>query len=490
MLNRNPPSPEHETEIAAGPFAPTWESLRTFAPPAWFRDAKLGIWSHWGPQSVPMYGDWYARNMYIEGQDQYRYHWRVYGHPSRVGYKDIVPLWRAERFDPDGLMDLFVRAGAHYFVAQAMHHDNFDNFDSTHNPWNAVNIGPKKDIVALWQVAAQAHGLPFGLSEHLGASFNWFSVSKRADTSGPYAGVPYDGTDPAFASLYHQNQGYELQKDGQWFWYTDNADFQAHWFRRIKDVIDRYHPDLLYTDGGVPFGAIGLRIIAHLYNTSAARHGANRAVYTQKDPDPAVSAVGVLDIERGGQNEIAAGPWQSDTSIGDWFYNVRDVYKTPAYVLETLVDIVSKNGNLLLVVPQLPDGRIDDECRYLLEQMVAWMAVNGEGIFGSRPWEVAGEGPSAAPAGAFKEAAVTWTAEDFRFTRKGATLYAYQMAPPKDGRALIRALARDRTHPVTAVQLLGEGRVPFEQTADGLEIAAPDPRCLAGPRGFAVTQEA
>ena len=165
-------------------------------------------------------------------------------------------------------------------------------------------------------------------------------------------------------------------------------------------MIDKFQPDLLYSDGGVPFGEIGLRIIAHLYNTSAARHGGvNQAVYNQKDADPQVYTVGVLDIERGQREEIAEHPWQTDTSVGDWFYNVRDVYKTPGQVLETLVDIVSKNGNLVLNIPQRPDGTLDDECDYLLRRMAVWMRANGEGIFGSRPWDVSGEGASAATAG-------------------------------------------------------------------------------------------
>jgi alpha-L-fucosidase len=476
-------------EIAEGPFAPTWESLRRFQCPDWFRDAKLAFWSHWGPQSVPMYGDWYARHMYIPGHDQYRHHWRVYGHPSKFGYKDIVPLWKAENFDPDALMSLFVAAGAKYFVGQAMHHDNFDNFDSAHNRWNSVNIGPKRDIVGLWREAAKAHGLPFGLTEHLGASFNWFAVNKDSDPTGPYAGVPYDGNDPEYADLYHRNQGYWLDRDGKWNWYTDNAEFHAHWFARIKDVIDKYQPDLLYSDGGVPFGEVGLRIIAHLYNTSAALHGTNQAIYTHKDNTPEVYAVGVLDIERGQRDEIAERPWQTDTSVGDWFYNVRDVYKTPRHVIEMFVDIVSKNGNLCLNIPQKPDGTLDDECDYLLRQMAAWMKPNGEGLFGSRPWEVAGEGPSSSRSGAFNENAVEWSAADFRFTRKGDTLYAYQMRLPENGQAVIRSLATGLARKVASVRLLGHGNVAFMQGAEGLQITLPEFPALEGPHGFAITQE-
>lgn len=482
-------TPDSTLAIMDGPFAPTWESLRQFRCPDWFRDAKFGIWSHWGPQSVPMYGDWYARNMYIEGHDQYRHHWRVYGHPSKSGYKDLVQLWKAERFDPDGLMQLYVDAGAKYFVGQAMHHDNFDNFDSAHHRWNSVQIGPKQDIVGRWRAAAKQHGLPFGLTEHLGASFNWFSANKDSDTTGPYRGVPYDGNDPAFEDLYYRNQGYSLNKDGQWTWYTDNAAFQRHWFARIKDVIDKYQPELLYSDGGVPFGDIGLRMIAHLYNTSAAANGTNQAVYNQKDTDPAVHTVGVFDIERGLMDHIAEQPWQTDTSVGDWFYNVRDVYKTPAHVLEMLVDIVSKNGNLLLNIPQLPDGTLDDECRYLLERMAAWMQRSGEGIFGSRPWDVPGEGPAVLKADQrYHEPEVAWSPADFRFTQRDNVLYAYQMRAPEDGQATIRALRSDQARRVVAVRLLGEGSVPFEQAADGLHISLPALPPTEGPRGFAITQ--
>ncbi len=187
--------------IEQGPFEPTWESLRQYRCPQWFREGKLGIWAHWGPQSVPMYGDWYARNMYLEGSDQYRYHVRKYGHPSHVGYKDVVPLWKAERFDPDALMSLYVDAGARYFVAQAAHHDNFHNWNSRFHDWNAVKVGPHKDIVGLWRDAARSRGLRFGLSEHIGATFSWFVPTKWSDATGRWAGIPYDGRDPRYEDL-------------------------------------------------------------------------------------------------------------------------------------------------------------------------------------------------------------------------------------------------------------------------------------------------
>lgn len=479
-------------EIKTGPFTPDPESLRRFVCPDWFRDAKFGIWSHWGPQCVPMFGDWYARRLYREGEDQYRHHWRVYGHPSKHGYKDIIPLWKAERFDPHALMDLYVAAGARYFVGQAMHHDNFDNFDSKHQPrWNSVATGPKKDICRLWQKAAQAKGLPFGLSEHLGASFNWFESSKGADKTGPYAGVAYDGIDPAYSDLYYAPAGQlPLEEPDIWRWYTGHEPFHQHWFNRIKDVIDQFQPDLLYSDGGVPFGEYGRSIIAHLYNTSAEKHGANRAVYNQKDTDPAIYTFGVLDIERGQMQEILNHPWQTDTSLGDWYYNVKDTYKTPRHVIETLIDIVSKNGNLLLNVPQLPDGTLDDECTYLLKQLAEWTAVNGEGIYGTRPWRISGEGSATAEGGAFKETSVAWTADDIRFTARGEdTVYAFRMAGARDApKVAIRSLAAVSARRVAAVRQLGHGPVPHEQTADAL-IVTGAPASMSAPVGFAINFE-
>jgi alpha-L-fucosidase len=216
-------------------------------------------------------------------------------------------------------------------------------------------------------------------------------------------------------------------------------------------------------------------MIAHLYNTSARLHsGINQAVYTQKDKNVDVLSVGVYDIERSQTSAIFPYVWQTDTSVGDWFYNVRDVYKTPKQVVEMLVDIVSKNGNLLLNVPQRPDGTHDDECIYLLQRIAAWMKVNGDGIFGTRPWKVAGEGPSSVLIEGFREEAVKWTIEDFRFTSKGQQVYAFQMKWPEGGKTVIRSLASGNSPAVTDVTLLGAGAVKFEQNPRGLAIDLPE----------------
>lgn len=463
--------------IQKGPFEPTWESLRQYECPDWFRDAKFGVWAHWGPQSVPMFGDWYARNMYREGSDQYLHHWRVYGHPSHSGWKDVVQLWKAENFDPEGLMQRYADAGAKYFFAQAVHHDNFDNWNSTHNRWNAVQVGPKKDIVGLWQAAAQKLGLPFGVSEHLGATFSWWAVNKGQDTHGPYAGVPYDGSDPAYEDYYLPNHDEPRLDDLGNNWYTQNPWWHAHWFDRIKDLVDQYHPDLLYSDGPVPFEEYGLGIVAHLYNSSIARNGGkNRAVYNQKDHSPLVFKVGVLDIERNVQNAVFPYPWQTDTCVGGWFYDVRRRYKTSAQVIEMLVDIVAKNGNLLLNLTQKPDGTLDDECLAILDDLAAWIKINGEGIFATRPWHIGMEGVVNASQERFREDALSWTPEDYRFTSKGKVIYAFQMGWPENGQTLIKSFTAGRggklkVARVEHVELLGyDGPVSFEHNDQGLVI--------------------
>lgn len=465
-------------EIEKGPFLPTWESLKTYECPQWFKDAKFGIWAHWGPQSVPMFGDWYARNIYREGEPQYYYHWRKYGHPSKVGYKDIVKMWKAEKFKPDELMELYIKAGAKYFVAQAVHHDNFDNWNSRYHKWNAVNIGPQKDIVGMWCSVARERGLPFGVSEHLGASFSWFAPSKGCDKNGPYKDIPYDGNDPEFEDFYHSNQE-EYEKEIKYGkivdWYSQNQEWHKKWFLRMKDLISQYEPDFLYSDGGLPFGEVGLSIVAHLYNTSVKRYGENLAVYTQKDTSPDVYKIGVLDIERGAADKILQHPWQTDTCVGGWFYDVRQKYKTPQEIIEMLIDIVSKNGNLLLNIPQRPDGTLDDECIYILNELTDWIKINGEGIYGTKPFNVFGEGPTKNEGGAFKEKRLNWTENDFRFTSKDNRLYAFQMKYPENNVAVIKSLSFRKVSKIKKVTVLGlDGNINYLQTEDELKIYIPD----------------
>lgn len=481
---------------APHPFTPTFDSLRGFRCPDWFRDAKFGIWSHWGPQSVPMYGDWYARSMYVQGSPQNLYHVRTYGHPSEFGYKDVCALWKAERFDPEALMDLYVKAGARYFVAQAMHHENFFNYASTIHRMNSVEVGPKKDIVQLWKQAATRHGLPFGLTEHLGATHRWWRTNKGCDTTGPHQGVPYDGNDPAWRDFYLDNVGAGSGAPDEIFpWCTQDAGFRAHWVAVMRELIDLYTPDLLYTDGPLPFGedgtpersgdhAQGLEVVSHLYNSSIAAHGTNRAVYTQKDRNPDVHTVGVLDIEKSQLPGIAELPWQTDTCIGNWFYDVRQTYKTADHVIEMLVDIVSKNGTMLLNILQKPDGTLDDEATHLLHQMAEWMEICSEGIYGTRPWNVSGEGPTSVALTGFEESRASWTEHDFRFTRKGGTVYAFMMGRPTQPRAALHSFHEGED--VRGVRLLGGGELDVTHHGGVLVVDLPDTLPSRTINGFAI----
>ena len=458
-------------------FQPTFESLYEYTCPDWFRDAKFGIWSHWGPQSVPMYGDWYARHMYVEGSEQYKYHVRHYGHPSKFGYKDICALWKAEKFDPQGLMDLYYKAGARYFMSQATHHDNFFNYDSKVNRMNAVNVGPHKDICGLWKAAAEKNGMPFGMSEHLAASFSWWRANKGHDLTGPYAGVPYDGNDPEYKDFYYDNMQY-VNPDGTAMqdapWMTDDKRHWAYWQAAVSEMIEKYAPDLLYSDSALPFGddryQPGLDIVAQLYNRSIGLHGSNQAIYLQKDRRPQIYKVGILDIEKSQLDGIQERPWHTDTCIGNWFYDVRQNYKKPGHIIEMLVDIISKNGTMLLNVLQKPDGSIDEWAEYILTELASWFAVASEGVYGTRPWEVPSEGESRVVIQGFTENQVDWKSSDYRFTCKGKAVYAFMMKTPESRVAVLHSFAGRK---IASVELLGEGKVPFEMPFGTLTVQLP-----------------
>lgn len=466
-------------------FEASFESLKTFQCPEWFRDAKFGIWSHWGPQSVPMCGDWYARNMYIQGTEQYEYHLRTYGHPSKFGYKDICTLWKAEKFDPDALMEKYYKAGARYFVAQASHHDHFFNYDSKLNRFNSVQVGPHKDICGLWKAAAKKYGLPFGMTEHLGASFAWWRSNKGADAYGPYVGVPYDGNDPAYRDFYHDNYEHVAGpgEPDKWVWLTKNEQFHQYWLRVMEEIIDKYQPDMLYSDSSLPFEEnnvpdndslyrYGLQAVAHLYNTSEKLHGTNQALYTQKNRDEAIYKVGVLDIERSQLPDISPVPWQSETCIGGWFYDKKAHYKTPRHILDILIDSIAKNGTLLLNILQRPDGTIDEQADWILSELAKWFAVNGEAVYGTRSFRVSGEGHSSVIIDGFREDQVDWQEDDFRFVQKDGVLYAFVMKAGERGPVVIKSLREDEK--VKSVELLGYGPLTFAQHAGVLIVSLPE----------------
>ena len=471
-------------EIAEGAFKSNWESLQQYKCPEWFRDAKLGFWGILSPQAVAAADGWYARTMYIEGGEPYQFHLKHFGHPSQFGYKDLVPLWKADRFDPDRLMELYKKAGGKYFVALATFHDNLDNWNSKYHRWNSVNVGPHKDIVALWAAAARKEGLRFGVSEHLERSYSWFNTNKGRDKKGAFAGIPYDGNDPEFADLYfppHEDTTVTYPKNPPECWTRE-------WFWRIRDLMDAFQPDLLYTDGAVPFDETGRSLIAHFYNANTTWHdGKLEAVYNIKDMNHRVGhdhgeyvdGIAVQDVERGGMPDIKEQPWQTDTCIGDWFYRTDFKYKTAKEVIAYLCDVVSKNGNLLLNIPIKADGTIDTKEEKVLAGMADWIAINGEAIYGTRPWRVFGEGPSSVnkEGGHYKEGGFAkMTALDIRFTTKGDSLYAIALGWPEDGKLQIRSLAKSSGQ-INNVSLLGHGgKLAWAQTDDALVVTLPESR--------------
>jgi alpha-L-fucosidase len=483
--------------IADGKFKPTWESLKQYQAPEWFRDAKFGIWAHWGPQCEPEQGDWYARNMYIEGSAQNKFHVAHYGSPGQFGFKDVIHEWHAENWDPDKLVALYKRAGAQYFFALANHHDNFDLWDSKYQPWNSVGVGPKKDLIAGWAKAAHENGLPFGVSIHAAHAWTWYEVAQKYDgklTKADGKGLWWDGLDPQ--DLYAQNHRPSESANVSKMWDWNNGvtpPDQAYcdkFYNRTIDLINKYHPDLLYFDDDAvplwPASDAGLKIAADFYNSNMKLHdGKLEAVMLGKQLNTAERQCLVWDIERGAANEIEPQPWQTDTCIGSWHYKRslydQNRYKTAKTVIQMLCDIVSKNGNLLLNIPVRGDGTIDDKEELVLKGIADWMDVNKESIFGTRPWKTFGEGPASAGAAlsaqGFNEGkGKPFTAEDFRFTTKGDALYAIELGAPTNGVSLksLGTAAKLLDQPIKKIELLGSNeKMEWQQNDDALVISQP-----------------
>jgi alpha-L-fucosidase len=495
------------TDIVPGPFKPDWESLKAqYQAPDWFRDAKFGIWAHWSAQCVPEAGDWYARQMYIQGHKQYDHHMQHYGHPADNGFMEMDNRWKAENWKPDELLDLYVKAGAKYFVSLANHHDNFDNFNSRFHDWNSTRVGPKRDIVGTWAKAARARGLKFGVSNHSAHSWHWFQTAYGYDPEGARAGERYDafkltkydgkgkwweGLDPqelyagavmpmpdGIAAIKQANDFHEAH-DRVWSEVPPlaNPAFVRQWYLRCKDLIDSYQPDLVYFDNfDLPLGQAGLDVTAHYYNSSIKWHGSLQAVVNCKALPENRRAAVVEDVERGFRADIVPHPWQTDTCIGDWHYNRarynEKTYTGAAAVIHRLCDVVAKNGCLLLSIPVRGDGTIDSEERGIVEQIAGWTQRYGEAIYASRPWKLSGEGPTQIASGQFGEGKMKpFEAADIRFTTKGPVLYAMTLGMPS-GPVNIASLANVGS--VKRVEVVGSNApLTFTQDSSGLHVTVP-----------------
>lgn len=521
--------------ITSGPYEPTWRSIEANYPgtPEWLRDSKFGIWIHFGPQSAGESGDWYARKMYVEGTPAYENHLKNYGHPSEVGYKEVLRDWNPKKFNPKALVDIYKDAGARFLIIQGVHHDQFDMWDSKYQPWNSTRLGPKRDLIGEWEKAARKAGIRFGLTFHHEYSWWWWQTAFQSDTKGDKKGVPYDGNltladgkgkwweglDPKY--LYGINlREYETVAEaansrwsppqaGIFSGHLEYAEWYAKWWAlRMMDAVDKYNPDFIYTDGTdqQPFSGSGTgtgykcdamqRVIADFYNKTMDRRGkvdVFSIVKFRKQTNGTVNT-----CETGIPENIKTDQaWIAETPVGDWFYGPNFVYSSDA-VIRYLLEIVARDGAVGVSIPLRPDGSLDEGCVKMLKEVGEWMRINGQGIYGSSAWSVLGEGKdgklNVLPGGFIgaNQANHSFYTTDFRFTvGKDGVIYAWCMTVPKAGDKLkIISLGSDAgigQKQVTSVELLGEkNKIEWKQEADELHIVYPDSAHLKTAVGFRI----
>ena len=464
---------EVDTVNRQGPFRPDWESLEKYEAPEWYKDAKFGIFIHWGVYSVPAFGnEWYPRNMYREGSEEYKHHIATYGPQDKFGYKDFIPMFKAEHFDASAWAELFKKSGAKYVVPVAEHHDGFAMYDSGLSDWTVAKMGPHRDTTGELAKAVRAVGLHFGVSSHR-VEHNFFLGVGRT--------IPSDINDPRYAAFYGPAHswlspwGAPLSKD---FTYVSTA-WADDWLARSAELVEKYHPDIVYFDWWIGQASIrpNLPRFAAFYYNSSLKNGDHVGVINYKD-DAMQEHCGVLDLERGQLGDIRPLYWQTDTSVSNksWGYIKDDTFKSAEFVVHQLIDIVSKNGNLLMNIGPKSDGTIPDDIQQVLLDVGAWLNVNGEAIYGTRPWGTYGEGPTKVSSGSFHDTDTAhYMPEDFRFTTKGDVLYAIGLGWPSKGEAVIHSLAPTvGREAVQSVALVGSDQKPgFEQRADGLHVQLP-----------------
>jgi alpha-L-fucosidase len=498
--------------IEQGAYEPTWESVAQWECPEWFKNAKFGIWAHWGPQCQAEDGDWYARFMYYQGSGQYNWHVNHFGNPNEYGLKELIRDWKADQWNPEELVALYKSVGARYFMTLGNHHDNFDLWNSPYQEWNSVNMGPQRDIVKGWSDACKANGLPLGVSMHASHAWTWLEPSqsfdgnlKKADGTGKW----WEGYDPQ--ELYAQNHAHSSgwENSGtihsQWDWGNGaslpSEAYKLKFQNRVLQCINDYNPDMIYFDDTVlPFygcdETIGLNILSHYYNKSAkANDGQQQVVTMGKILNDSQKEAILWDVERGIPDRPQQKYWQTCTCLGDWHYNInRTSYKSAEQVISMLVDIVSKNGNLLLSVPVRGNGTIDQNERNVLAGIKAWMDINSESIYGTRMWKSFGEGPLAEAANpmtaqGFNEGQA-YSAQDVRYVQKDGKVYATIMRWPAAGEFLFKAFSITESSysgEVAKVELLGSGDVEFVHGFDGLIVTIPSTKPNAIAPVFRIT---
>lgn len=466
-----------DSTIREGPFRADWQSLQTYEVPKWYRDAKFGIFVHWGIYSVPAFGDeWYPRLMYIEGSNEYKHHIATYGTQDKFGYKDFIPSFRAEKFDPLAWARLFKESGAKYVVPVFEHHDGFAMYDSGLSDWTATKMGPHRDVMGDLAKAVRAEGLHLGASSHRVEHNFFFGVGRT---------IASDVNDPAYAAFYgpahtwlEAKKGMPLGDD---FTFTSQP-WLDDWLARAAEIVQNYQPEIMWFDWWIGQPSVRedlTRFAAFYYNTSSKYLGApgviNYKYFAMEEHS------GVLDMERGGLSDIRPLPWQTDTSISNksWGYIENDTFKSPKFIIHQLIDIVSKNGNLLLNVGPRSDGTIPEEEEQILREVGAWLKLNGEAIYGTRPWKVYGEGPTKVVAGAFRDTDTEpFTAEDFRFTEKDGVIYAIELGWPASHDVVIRSLTAANIglgKTIQSIRLVGStANLSFEQSPDGSHIHLPE----------------
>ena len=511
--------------IASGPFEPTWESIEKNYPgePAWLREAKFGIWVHFGPQAAGESGDWYARKLYTEGTTAYKNHLKKYGHPSESGYKEVLRDWNPTKLDPAALTKIYQAAGARFLMIQGVHHDNYDMWNSKYQPWNSVNIGPKRDLLGEWAKACRANGMHYGVTFHHEYTWWWWQTAFGSDRDGAKKGVPYDGNltladgkgkwwegyDPRL--LYGINlreyKGVTAAAYSPWSpppagIFTNHLDYAkwytTKWALRMMDVVEHYDPDFIYTDGTVqgPFTGNGTgtgikddamqTVIADYYNRTLKNRGTVNTFSIVKFRN---KTNGTVNTEEFGvpANIKTDQPWIAEAPVGDWFYAPDFTYDS-GMMIRYIVEAIARDGNAALCISILPDGSLDEGSMNMLKKVGTWMKRNGEAVYGSHAWIIPGEGEQIngklkmLPGGSLnrKHAEFKFDAQDIRFTvGKNGALYAFCMNVPAPGMKLkIKSLGTDAKHfnkPIKDVKLLGyAGKLQWKIEADGLAITCPE----------------